>query len=353
MAANLESMFYVRETPWHGLGIRVEEALSSKDALVAAGLDWKVTQRPIYTADFICHTGAVYTSEEQIIPNYKANIRDIDGAVLGVVTDRYKIVQNEEAFAFTDALIGEGVRYETAGSLQGGRRVWMLGKLPENYIIAGERIEPYMVFSNSHDGSAAIKVAMTPIRVVCQNTLNLAIKEAKRSWSTKHTGGVHNRMGIGSDSGNGASYGEDVIGAGSAGSSARTKGVLEAQKTLGLAHKYMETLGKEFDSLSRIRLSDNKVMEFINELIQLSADASDVQRKNTEQLRDDVKIRYFEAPDLKALGKNGYRFINAISDHATHVKPLRETSTYRENLFLKTLEGHPMIDKAYAMIKAA
>ena len=322
MAANLESMFYVRETPWHGLGIRVEEALNSKDALVAAGLDWRVTQRPIYTADFICHTGAVYTSEEQIIPNYKANIRDIDGAVLGVVTDRYKIVQNEEAFAFTDALIGEGVRYETAGSLQGGRRVWMLGKLPENYIIAGERIEPYMVFSNSHDGSAAIKVAMTPIRVVCQNTLNLAMKEAKRSWSAKHTGNIQNRM-------------------------------LEARETLGLAHKYMEILGKEFDNLSRIKLSDGKVMEFINELIPLASDASDIQRKNTEQQRDDVKIRYFEAPDLKGLGKNGYRFINAISDHATHVKPLRETSTYRENLFLKTLEGHPMIDKAYQMIKAA
>ncbi|MCL2621153.1 MAG: DUF932 domain-containing protein [Defluviitaleaceae bacterium] len=357
MAANLESMFYVRETPWHGLGIRVEEALNSKDALVAAGLDWKVTQRPIYTADFICHTGAVYTSEEQIIPNYKANIRDIDGAVLGVVTDRYKIVQNEEAFAFTDALIGEGVRYETAGSLQGGRRVWILGKLPDNYIIAGERIEPYMVFSNSHDGSAAIKVAMTPIRVVCQNTLNLAMKEAKRSWSTKHTGGVHNRMGLVDVAGNGVGGGSNgYSGSNSSdgvGSSAHTKGVLEAQKTLGLAHKYMESLGREFDNLSRVRLSDNKVMEFINELIPLTPDASDIQRKNTEQLRDDVKIRYFEAPDLKQLGKNGYRFINAISDHATHVKPLRETSTYRENLFLKTLEGHPMIDKAYQMIKAA
>ena len=360
MPANLESMFYVRETPWHGLGMRVEEAPNSKEALVSAGLDWKVQQRPIYTADFVCASGNVYTSEEQIIPNYKANVRDMDGAVLGVVTDRYKIVQNEEAFAFTDALIGEGVRYETAGSLQGGRRVWILGKLPENYIIGGERIEPYMVFSNSHDGTAAIKVAMTPIRVVCQNTLNLAMKEAKRSWSTKHTGGVHGRMGIGNGNGvigitGSGDYNNSIgsSGSDSMGKSARTKGVLEAQKTLGLAHKYMENLGREFDNLSRIKLSDGKVMELINELIPLSPDASDVQKKNTELLRDDVKIRYFEAPDLKVLGKNGYRFINAISDHATHVKPLRETSTYRENLFLKTLEGHPMIDKAYAMIKAA
>jgi len=315
-------MFYVRETPWHGLGTRVEEALTSSDALVAAGLDWRVIQKPIYTADLICSSGNVYTSDEQIIPNYKANIRETDGAVLGVVTDRYRIVQNEDALRFTDCLIGEGVKYETAGSLQGGRRVWILAKLPERYVIAGERIEPFLVFSNSHDGSSAIRVAMTPVRIVCQNTLNLALSQARRTWSAKHTGNVHNRM-------------------------------LEARETLGLAHKYMENLGKEFDNLSRIKLSDNKVMEFINELIPLSADASDIQRKNIEQMRDDVKIRYFEAPDLKVLGKNGYRFINAISDHATHVKPLRETATYRENLFLKTLEGHPMIDKAYQMIKAA
>jgi len=127
----------------------------------------------------------------------------------------------------------------------------------------------------------------------------------------------------------------------------------EARETLGLAHIYMESLGKEFDNLSRIKLTDSKVMEFINELIPLSNDASAVQMKNIEQLRDDVKIRYFEAPDLKVLGKNGYRFINAVSDFATHAKPLRETASYKENLFLKTLEGHPMIDKAYQMVKAA
>jgi len=73
---------------------------------------------------------------------YKANIRDIDEKVLGVVTDRYRIVQNHEAFAFTDALLGEGVKYETAGSLNEGKKVWLLAKLPEKYIIGGEKIDP-------------------------------------------------------------------------------------------------------------------------------------------------------------------------------------------------------------------
>lgn len=82
-----------------------------------------------------------------------------------MVSDKYKIVQNKDAFKFTDALLGEGVRYETAGSLQEERRVWLLARLPREYIIGGERISPYLVFSNAHDGSGAVKVCVTPVRV--------------------------------------------------------------------------------------------------------------------------------------------------------------------------------------------
>lgn len=172
MSANVETMFYTREKPWHGLGTMVEEAPSSEEALVLAGLDWNVIQKPIETLDGIYVTG------------FKANLRDSDNKVLGIVTDRYRVVQNREAFAFTDELLGEGVKYETAGSLQEGRRTWVLAKLPQRYIISGDEITPYLVFMNFHDGTGAIKAAMTPIRVVCQNTLNLALSTAKRSWST-------------------------------------------------------------------------------------------------------------------------------------------------------------------------
>ena len=96
------------------------------------------------------------------------------------------VVQNTEAFAFTDALLGEGVQYETAGSLMGGRKVWLLARLPREFIIAGERISPYLVFSNTHDGSGAVRVAVTPIRVCCNNTLNLALATAQRSLDSPH-----------------------------------------------------------------------------------------------------------------------------------------------------------------------
>ena len=309
MPANVETMFYVREAPWHNLGIRVENALSSQEALTAAGLDWKVIQKPMMTVDNLP------------IEGFKANIRATDEKVLGVVTDRYKIVQNYEAFEFTDDLLGEGVKYETAGSLQNGRKIWLLARLPDNYIIGGDRICPYLVFSNSHDGSGSIKVAMTPIRVVCQNTLNLALLDAKRIWTTIHTGNIKSKLD-------------------------------EAKKTLLLAEFYMDKLGTEIDKLNKIKITDSKVMEFINELLPLPDNASKVQEKNVQQLRDDMSMRFYDAPDLARMGKNGYRFINAVSDFATHAKPLRETSSYRENVFSKTMEGHPLIDKAYELIQA-
>lgn len=182
MSAEVESMFYVRETPWHGLGTRVEGALSSREALIAAGLNWNVIQKEIYTKDGFPVKG------------YYANVRDSDQKVLGVVTGRYRIVQNREAFAFTDGLLGKGVSYETAGSLKEGRRTWILARLPKQYRLVEDKVVPYLVFSNSHDGSGSIKVAMTPVRVVCQNTLNFALSNASRVWCANHTGNMESKL---------------------------------------------------------------------------------------------------------------------------------------------------------------
>lgn len=310
MTANVETMFYTREKPWHGLGTMVAEAPNSKDALRLAGLNWKVLQEP------------VYTENEELIQGYKANVRDTDRKVLGVVTDRYKVIQNEEAFAFTDTLLGEGVRYETAGSLQEGRRVWMLARLPREFIIGGERISPYMVFSNTHDGSGAVKTALTPIRVVCNNTLNLALRTAKRSWSMIHTGDISGK-------------------------------IEEAKNTLLLADEYMTALGQEFENLRKIKLSEKQVLDYIKILLPMEENYSLLQKRGVEKLRADMKMRYFDAPDLKDVGNNGYRFVNAVSDFATHSTPRRKTANYKENIFARTADGNPMIDRAYQLVKAA
>ena len=309
MAANVETMFYVREKPWHGLGTNVEEAPASKEALIAAGLNWNVRSEDIHLRN------------GEIVEGYKANVRDTDRAVLGVVTDRYRVVQNREAFAFTDDLLGYGVRYETAGSLQGGKKVWMLAHMPQEYIIAGEHISPYLLFSNSHDGSGAVKVAITPIRVVCNNTLNLALNTAKRSWSAMHTGSIKAKMS-------------------------------EAKHTLELAEQYMVEIGKEFEQLRKRKMSDREVREYIEMLLPVDEGSSQKQIQNVKRLQEDMKMRYYDAPDLKDVGNNAYRFINAVSDFATHAEPLRKTKNYRENMFSRTVDGNPLIDRAYQMVCA-
>lgn len=310
MAVNVETMFSVREKPWHGLGTVVAEAPASSDALKMAGLDWKVVQEPIFT-DF-----------NEKIEGYKANVRDSDRKVLGVVSDRYKVVQNVDAFSFTDELLGKGVRYETAGVLQEGKKVWLLARLPREYIIAGERISPYLVFSNTHDGSGSVKVAVTPVRVVCNNTLNLALETAKRSFSMMHTGNIQDKME-------------------------------EARDTLFMAENYMDHLGAEFEQLHRQKVTDEQIREYLELLLPMEKEPTSVQAKNILRLREDMLKRYYNAPDLQKVGKNAYRFINAVSDFATHSSPLRRTANYSENLFARTIDGNPLIDRAYQLLKAA
>ena len=310
MAHMIETMFSVREKPWHGLGTIVTEAPASAEALKLAGLDWEVVQEPVYTG---CN---------EMVKGYKANVRSSDRRVLGVVSDRYKVVQNTDAFSFTDELLGKGVKYETAGSLQEGKKVWLLARLPKEYVIAGERISSYLVFSNTHDGSGSVKVAVTPVRVVCNNTLNLALDTAKRSFSMIHTGNIHDK-------------------------------IQEAKDTLFMAENYMDNLGIEFEQLRRQKMTDAQVKEYIELLLPMEKEPTPIQSKNILKLRRDMEQRYYEAPDLQKVGNNAYRFINAVSDFATHSRPLRMTANYKENVFARTIDGNPLIDKAYQLVKAA
>lgn len=307
MPANVETCFSVREVPWHGLGIVIEEAPDSQKALELAGLDWRVDQVPVYV-------------NGNPVEGYLANVRSTDQQVLGIVSDQYKVVQNAEAFAFTDALLGEGVRYETAGSLAGGKRVWMLARL-ERTTILNDRIDPFLVFTNSHDGKGAVKVAITPVRVVCQNTLNLALHSAKRMWTTIHMGNMQNKL-------------------------------VEAQRTLGLAYAYLDSLTKEAERLVNLSISDSEVQDFIDELLPFPSEVKPRQKDNIIKLREDLWMRYDQAPDLQLYRGTRWALINAVSDFATHAEPLRKTTTYKERLFAKTIDGHPLIDKAFELLVA-
>ena len=305
MSTNVETMMYVRETPWHGLGTKVAEAPTSADALRLAELDWTVDQHPVFT-------------DGNEIAGYKANVRSSDGKCLGIVSNRYKVVQNTEAFSFTDSLIGGDVRYETAGSLNGGRKIWLLARLPETEI-CGDKTEPYMVFSNTHDGTGAVRVCMTPIRVVCNNTLNLALGSAQRAWSVRHVGDISTKLS-------------------------------EARHCLDMANQYMDELSVEALRLANKTVTDERLKQILDELFPMNDDMTDIQKRHTQQLKDEYMVCYF-APDIQKFQGTAWGAINAMSDMVTHNQPHRNTANYRENNWGRVMGGHWLMDEMVKAVK--
>lgn len=301
----VETMFSVREKPWHGLGKIIKEAPTSRDAIELAGLNWSVNSNPIYD---------VFGNE---IKGFKANTRSSDNSVLGVVTDKYKIVQNIDAFDFTDNLIGEEMYYETAGSLRKGKTIWLLGKMPERYICE-DKFDPYIVFTNTHDGTGAVKIAMTPIRVVCNNTLNMALSSAKRSWSTKHMGNMEAKLS-------------------------------EARHTLELANDYLNNLAIEADKLANETMKEEDIVYTLNEMFPIDDDASDRQKQNIQNAKDGIMICMLR-PDIAKFLNTKWGFINAVSDYVGHAIPTRLTTNYQENNWGKIMNGHPLLDKAMSLV---
>ena len=314
MTANVETMFYTREKPWHGMGTMVQEAPTSADALRLAGLNWIVEPKPVFVEN-----NGIFGKTMEPIPGFVANTRNTDGHVLGIVTNSYKIIQNVDAFAFTDNLIGGDVRYETAGSLAQGKRVWLLAKLPETEIV-GDKTEQYLVFTNTFDGSGSVRVACTPVRVVCQNTLNYALHSAKRSWSIRHTVNVNTRLH-------------------------------EAQQSLQLASQYMTQLQKSAEELATQHLSDWTLDRLIVQLFPIAEDATQTVKNHAMERRSLFQTA-LNADDLQNFRNTKWQFVNAAADMADHAQPVRMTATSRENRLSNVFAGHPLLDRAYELAYA-
>ena len=315
MAHNVEAMFSAnRVVPWHyeltkDVTKLIQEAPTSKEALHLAGLDWTVEQTPVYMENGI------------VIPNYKANVRSTDKSCLGIVTDRYKVVQNTEAFEFTDAIVGETedgvVKYETAGSLCGGKKIWLLAKMPATKILDDE-VDPYMFFSNTHDGSGSIKVGMTPVRICCANTLAMALNSAKRSWSTKHVGNMQSKLE-------------------------------EAKLCLQMADKYMQNLDIEADRLANTKLYKEQIDEILDEMFPIDDNDSERKKQNVQSAKDNFYVAYF-MPDILKFGESAWRAVNAMSDMVTHSTPKRNTASFNENRWGKIMDGHVMMDQFVELV---
>jgi phage/plasmid-like protein (TIGR03299 family) len=197
MAHELNSskdMFYVGETPWHGLGTKLEGRPTSEDAIKAANLDWEVSYKPLFAGTY-AYEG---TEAPQAVPgnqlvSHRATFKVGTGEILGVVGPNWHVYQNREAFKFFDPFIVSGqAAYETAGQLRGGKRVWILAEITGDPLVivpkADDVIRRYILLSNAHDGTRAIFCGYTPIRVVCANTLSASVDSADSALlKVRHT----------------------------------------------------------------------------------------------------------------------------------------------------------------------
>jgi phage/plasmid-like protein (TIGR03299 family) len=194
MAHEVENMFYYGGPPWHGLGRKIPpgKSLSIDEALSAAGLDWQVELKHLYTQD---RAGLPVG-----LSSFYATMRSSDNSVLGIVGKDYKPLQNKDAFTWFQPFLDAGqATLETAGSLKHGRKVWVLAKTKQEPLLIGrdDPVENYVLLSNSHDGSLAVRAGFTPIRVVCNNTLCMAHdSEASRLIRIRHTANISRNLGL-------------------------------------------------------------------------------------------------------------------------------------------------------------
>lgn len=183
---NEEKVFVVGEPAWHRVGKVLEKPATAQEAIQAAQLDYPVEKMPVY----ICPDGM-----NRIVPRKYATVRKDNNAPLGIVGSQYAIVQNTEAFSFFDSIVGEGQAvYHSAGALGLGERIWILAKLPNDIVVKDDVVEKFLLLVNSHDGSSPLQMFFTPIRVVCQNTLTMAMSDRQNEVRIRHSGNIVNKV---------------------------------------------------------------------------------------------------------------------------------------------------------------
>lgn len=216
------SFFSRKEIPWHGLGtILDKEIVTAKEAMKAASLDFTVEKRKLY----------IKTNEGKFRPSptYEATVRTDTEQHLGVVGTDYEILQNAECFDFIDSLImGGEASFETAGALGNGERVFVTAKLPKHVTLGnGDTIEEYVFITTSHDGSKAVIAALTPIRIVCNNTLTMALSRNKNKVMFKHTKNLKTKLEM-------------------------------AHQLMGISNKYFDEFNELMQSLKSVKVASQK-----------------------------------------------------------------------------------------------
>ncbi len=316
-----DTMFSVRETPWHGLGAVLEQPPATvAEAIEASGLGWSVAKEPIAVDRGDKPTNEWWVPRCEEIPGFYATVRQDTREVLGIVGERYRLVQNHEAFTFIDQLLGSSINFETAGSLHGGRRVWVLATLPDHVEVGGDDVRPYVLLMNSHDGSTAVVAATTPIRVVCQNTLNWGLANARQKFSIRHTEAV-------------------------------TQRVHEARRVLDLSINYYEQFKRLGDQLASERCSERQLRSVLDELYPsgTSDSVSGRTRKSRQQTKDHIAELFMRGNTQGNAPGSKWAAVNAIVEYGDWLRPLRSSG----QRFARAVDDGPEKTRALQLVAAA
>jgi phage/plasmid-like protein (TIGR03299 family) len=279
------SMMYVGEVPWHRLGTRLDRPATAAEAIEAAGLGFTVEKMALKTRD-----------AELQVEGHFATVRTDTYEVLGVVGSRYSIIQNTDAFTTFDALVGEGEAiYHTAGVLGKGERIWLLAKLPDYIRVnGGDVVEKYLLLTNSHDGSGPVSVKLTPIRIVCENTLALALDGEEKEVRVRHTGQAKARL-------------------------------REAHEVLGLANQLYAQLDQVFNDMSRKHIDGKTLFGYVRAVFPSKSTLED--RSRIVRIREKVL-------ELAETGKGAeisrgtvWGAYNAVTEFVDHYRLTSVTDT--------------------------
>ena len=189
MPAFIDSMMYVGETPWHQLGVKLTTPPTTKEALAQAGLNWTVRKESTYYKTATNNAWDTIGGKTNLKPTgHFVTVRSDTNEVLGNVSERYEILQNKEAFEPFDVLLDHGFKLETAGAIEDGKKIWVLAKSPDHFLVGDDKIQPYAFLYTSHDGSSSNCFRDTAVRIVCKNTLDFALsRDTKTKFNLKHT----------------------------------------------------------------------------------------------------------------------------------------------------------------------
>ncbi len=358
MSALIEQMMFVQhfvgDRAWHRQEVLRQEPQTWEQTIVAGGLNWEAYKAPLFRKSYSEDARQVIKTYKLLGLEAKANtpfigkdgklttlddsytyeqvdcfaiVRDKDDALLGSgVKGRYVVVQPKDGFMIVNDVasayleqFGQAVLYDTAGSLDGGKRIWMSIQLP-TFDLVGDETELYLVFTNTYDGSGSVKMLITPIRVVCNNTLNAALQTAQRCFSMRHTTNIMSRMS-------------------------------EAREALGMNVRYIADLSEFGMAMAKKKIEDNQLKKILNGIFDpKTKKPTELQVRNAEACKAAYYVCY-AAPDIAKFQGTAWGAINAMADLVAHSLPHKQTTSYDEKNFARIIDGHPLFDQMVAAVQ--